>query len=112
MTTATKTGTLGERIKGHRTAIPGMTQRRLGDAVGVTEGMVGKWEGDKAVPSPENKLALAKALGVVPAEMDYDMPVEFSPVSPPWFTAAMEQRAAAEAQILNELTAIRKAMGR
>lgn len=42
----------------------GISQRVLGDAIGVTGGAVSQWESDDIVPSPETVFALERALGV------------------------------------------------
>lgn len=103
-----ETLTLGKRIHRYREKL-GLTQRQLGDKVKVTEGMVGKWERDENTPSPEKRLALAKALRLPAALMDYEVPDDegLDGVGPPgWAVQHHEQQMAALRDIRETLDAL------
>lgn len=54
-------GTMAARIKAARTKA-GLTQRQLGDLVGVTPQAVSQWERNETAPEPTNYEQLARAL--------------------------------------------------
>ncbi len=62
--------TLGEKIKRARKAA-GLTQKQLGDIVGVTRPAVGQWESDITSPGLSTLEVIAKALGISAQELLY-----------------------------------------
>lgn len=86
----------------------GLTQEQLARRIGVGLLTVGKWERDDTIPSPENHIALAKALGVEPVEVGYVAPSEYSPEPPEWFKQFQEQQATFQADIRRQLNTIER----
>ena len=62
--------TLGRRIYQARKRLE-MSQRVLGWGIGVDQSSVAGWENDRARPRPERLQALAEALGVTAAWLEY-----------------------------------------
>jgi len=59
---------IGDTIKAARKN-KGLSQRELGEMVGVTKTAVGKWENDEAAPNRSRALAVAMALGLSPKDV-------------------------------------------
>lgn len=86
----------------------GLTQEQLARRIGVGLLTVGKWERDDSIPSPENHIALAKALGVDPSDVGYVAPAEYSPEPPEWFKQFQEQQASFQTEILERLSILER----
>jgi len=101
--------TLGKRINYLRRDLPKthgrhVSQAELARRVGVTEGMVGKWERDSATPDPDNRLKLAKIFRVPADSMGYEMPSTDehggSPSEPPaWALQLIKQQTELDAKL-------------
>lgn len=59
---------LHERIRIFRLRA-GMTQRQLGGLIGRTEGAISRWEAGERSPRANELPAIARALGVSPADL-------------------------------------------
>jgi transcriptional regulator with XRE-family HTH domain len=85
-------GTIGDTIRRLRSERkPGMSQEDAARRVGVTGSMYGKWERSEAIPSPENRLALARLFDVPADTLGYELPEDYTPEPPEWFTRAHEE---------------------
>lgn len=60
--------TLGQRIQELRKQ-RGMSQERLGDALGVSRQAVSKWEGDNGIPELDTLIAMSRLFGVTVGQL-------------------------------------------
>lgn len=67
--------TIGERIKTARKAAR-LSQRELGEKIGVTHAAVGQWESGVNLPSLAVRLQLAEVFGIKPAEFLPEVPTD------------------------------------
>ncbi|NPV80689.1 MAG: helix-turn-helix domain-containing protein [Firmicutes bacterium] len=86
MPTSNKRGTFAERLRALREKKE-VTQKEVGDLVGVTDAAVGMWEQGKRLPDAETIARLADFFGVT---VDYlvgrvDDPASHDPSTPPWW---------------------------
>lgn len=89
-----------------------LSQGKLAAALEVDRNTITAWENGANVPLLQ-RLRLAEFFDVDPSTLGAEMPAHPSgPQAPLWFTQAMEQRAAAEREIIEKLTAIYTAVTR
>lgn len=69
--------TIGENMKRIR-RIKGITQKQLGEKMGVTQQRIAQFELDKILPKYETVEKIAEALGVNPADIDESLVIDLS----------------------------------
>lgn len=80
----------------------GLSQKRLGERLGVTDMTVSRWEGSKSLLSTDVMAAIAEALGIEPADLYHH------PDQPSADALLRGQSAAIRDQVFAIIKAIRK----
>lgn len=75
---------LGARIRDRRTH-KGLSQQKLGEAIGAAQQTVQQWEKDKADPPRHQIIALSALFGVTPGWLEYG---EFAEQTDPYFSGS------------------------
>lgn len=106
MTSTETRGAVFRRLRTER----GLSQEAAARGIGLATVTYGKWERDEVNPEPENLLRAAAFFGVDPDVLGFQVPAEYNPQAPAWFTEAMAALREQQQQQFEQLQAGQRAI--